>query len=63
MSIFPTGRSAPWHPAPAHEPQIRADGTLAWPIRGEIYEIEEKDLDALSRRAAFPPRSGLVSRH
>ena len=64
MSIFPTGRRAEsWRPAATRALQGQSAEELARPIHGEIYEIEEKDLDALMRRGRFAPPSGLVSRH
>ena len=65
MSIFPTGRSArSWCPPGADRaPGIATEGVLVQPIRGQIYLIEEQDLERLTgdKRRSFP--SGLVSRH
>jgi hypothetical protein len=65
MSIFPTGR-----PGSRQEPALYrcnavrdAGGALERPISGEVYMIDEADLEALmeSRTPARP--SGLTSRH
>ena len=65
MSIFPTGA-----PGSAGRPTIagrgarhETGGALARPIRGQIYLIEEADLELFPDGAARSPRSGLVSRH
>jgi hypothetical protein len=45
---------------------LETDGVLVRPIGGQIYLVEEKDLDALPDDAASlarSPLSGLVSRH
>jgi hypothetical protein len=41
---------------------LEADGALAPPIKGQIYLIEEADLETLWN-GWTPPPSGLVSRH
>lgn len=64
MSTFPTGRSLSGERAPARrETSVETDGVLVRPIHGQIYLIEEEDLDGLSDGATQSSLSGLVSRH
>ena len=65
MSIFPTGRPANGQRAGFGrvESRLEAEGALVRPISGQIYLIEEEDLESLADSQARPSLSGLVSRH
>jgi hypothetical protein len=64
MSVFPTGSAATgWRRGLDGGDPIEADGVLVRPIRGQIYLIEEADLETLSRDGKLSQPSGLVSRH
>lgn len=64
MSIFPTGPATDGPKAAVDgDARPEADGVLVRPISGQIYLIEEADLEALSKGGMQSPLSGLVSRH
>jgi hypothetical protein len=65
MSVFPTGRvGGGWRRGLDGGDRLEAaDGVLVRPIRGQIYMIEEEDLETLSRHGKLAAPSGLVSRH
>ena len=62
MSVFPTGTATSGGHIAGHGARLEADGMLERPIRGEVYLIEEDDLEALSHGMRLTP-SGLISRH
>jgi hypothetical protein len=63
MSVFPTGRlTSGWRRGLDGGDPLESGGALARPIRGQIFLIDESDLDRLSRGTLSRP-SGLVSRH
>ena len=63
MSIFPASGPARGRRPVTPEPAVRleTEGRLEQPLGGEIYLIEEADLEELW--AARSHTSGLVSRH
>ena len=65
MSIFPRTEAAHGRRPTASERQdpVEPEGVLARPIRGQIYLIDEEDLDALMDDPGRSALSGLVSRH
>jgi hypothetical protein len=64
MSVFPTGRmSSGWRRGLDGGDSLDADGVLARSISGQIYLIEEEDLETLSQDGKLSQPSGLVSRH
>ena len=63
MSLFPTGTSANGHGIAERDAPFEADGQLVRPIRGQIYLIDEEDLDTRPHNGLRSPPSGLVSRH
>jgi hypothetical protein len=65
MSIFPTGTSTSGRrPAIAErDTRLETDGVLVRPISGQIYLIEEQELETLSHDETRSRFSGLVSRH
>jgi hypothetical protein len=64
MSVFPTGRvGGAWRRGLDGGAGSDADGALVRPIRGQIYLIEEKDLEMLWNEGGLSPPRGLVSRH
>jgi hypothetical protein len=64
MSVFPTGRvSSGWRRGLDGGNALDADGVLARPISGQIYLIEEEDLETLSKDGGLSRPSGLISRH
>ena len=62
MSVFPTRTSPSARRIAGCGARLETDGMLVRPIRGEIYLIEDEDLEALSHEMRSPP-SGLISRH
>ena len=65
MSVFPTARpGAGWRVGLDGGTPLEAEGVLVRPISGQIYLIEEEDLETLTKDGRRQPRpSGLVSRH
>jgi hypothetical protein len=64
MSLFPTGAVANGQRvAIAGRDRLEADGVLARPISGQIYLIEEGELEACPADGTRSPLSGLISRH
>jgi len=64
MSVFPTGRATSgWRRGLDGGDTLEGDGALVRPIRGQIYVIEEADLETLSRDGRLSSPSGLISRH
>jgi hypothetical protein len=63
MSIFPTGAAMSGRRIAGRDPGLETDGVLVRPISGQIYLIEEGDLEGLLDGETQSPLSGLVSRH
>jgi hypothetical protein len=63
MSLFPTGEAAKAARTAHVDCTPETDGVLVRPIGGQIYLIEETDLEALSSRRKPSRMSGLISRH
>jgi len=65
MSIFPTGAvtSEPRTAMADRDTRIETDGVLVQPINGQIYLIEEQDLEWLSSDQGPSALSRLISRH
>ena len=64
MSVFPTGRTGTgWRRGLDGGTPLEADGVIARPIRGQIYLIEEQDLETLAQDGKLSAPSGLISRH
>lgn len=63
MSLFPTGEGTNGQRVAIAGRRLEADGVLVRPISGQIYLIEEEDLEALSDDETRSPLSGLISRH
>jgi hypothetical protein len=63
MSLFPTGEAAMAARIAHLDCAPETDGVLVRPIGGQIYLIEETDLERLSPSRKPPRMSGLISRH
>ena len=62
MSLFPTGTHSNGQRFAGHDARLETD-MLARPIKGQVYLIEEEDLEMLWDGRMRSPPSGLVSRH